>query len=131
MIARCRALAPAPADLLADEWTAVKARRFDLIFATLVLQHIEPAACRSFVDDFARMAPAVYVLTLSHSDFDANVLGLFAETALYEAGECVQVDHDWQTHQLRVLVRKPFDHVCRSADGGHYEVLLRTRAPLT
>lgn len=124
MIERCRALAAEPVDQLFDDWNDVRTRRFDLIFAALVLQHIEPSACRSYLADFARMAPAVYILTRSTSDFDTNVLALVAATGAFKADETVEVDHDSATNQLRVLGRKPFDVVCQSSDGGHFEVLL-------
>lgn len=42
MIARCRELAPVPADALSDDWPSLCEQRFDLVFASLVVQHIEP-----------------------------------------------------------------------------------------
>jgi len=128
MIERCRALAAESVHLLSDDWTDVRTRRFDVIVAALVVQHIEPVACRAYLVDFARMAPAVYLLTRVDSDFGTNVLDLVADTGLFDADDCVQVDHDSETHQLRVLGRKRIDEVRRIADGGHYEVLLRSRA---
>jgi SAM-dependent methyltransferase len=127
MIERCRALATVSIDVLSDDWPSMKTRCFDLIVAALALQHIEPPTCRSYLADFAGMAPAIYVLTRAQSDFGANVLELVADTGLFDAEECVKVDHDPQTHQLKVLGRAPFDDVRRSADGGHYEVLLRSK----
>jgi SAM-dependent methyltransferase len=127
MIDRCRTLAAEPIDLLIDDWNKVRAHRFDLIVAALVLQHIEPVICRSYLVDFARMAPVIYVLTRLQNDFGPNVLDLVAETGLFDAEECVQVDHDSQTHQLKVLGRKRFDEARQSADTGHYEVLLRSK----
>ncbi len=60
-------------------------------------------------------------------DFGTNVFADAAATGMFEAGECVEVDHDPATHQLRVLGRTPF-HAARAADArGHYEVLLRSR----
>jgi cyclopropane fatty-acyl-phospholipid synthase-like methyltransferase len=127
MIERCRTLAPEPADLLMDDWNAVKTRRFDLIVAALVLQHIEPVMCRSYLVDFARMAPVVYVLTRAQNDFGPNVLDLVAEAGVFAAETCIKVDHDSQTHQLQVLDRTRFDDARQSTDAGHYEVLLRSR----
>jgi hypothetical protein len=50
-----------------------------------------------------------------------------AATGVFDAGECVAVDHDPATHQLRVLGRTSF-HAALAADArGHYEVLLRSR----
>ena len=126
MIERCRALAAEPIDLLSDDWNEVRARRFDLIVAALVLQHIEPVTCRSYLVDFARMAPVIYVLTRVQNDFGTNVLDLVAETGLFDAEECVKVDHDSQTHQLQILGRKGFDEARQSTDG-HYEVILRSK----
>jgi SAM-dependent methyltransferase len=125
MIARCRALAPDAADELVDDWSLLSTRRFDVIYASLVLQHVETAACRAYLRDFARVAPAVYLLSRSDTDFGQNMFELVAETGLYDAGECVEVDHDPDTHQLRILGRVPFERARRAASGGHYELLLQ------
>ncbi len=127
MIEQCRRLATVPADALEDDWEAVRSRRFDLIVAVLVLQHLEPAACRAYLQDFARMAPATYLLSRSDSDFGTNVFADVDAAGLYDAGECVEVDHDPQTHQLRVLGRRPFASACAAETTGHYEVLLRSK----
>lgn len=127
MIERCRTLATTPVALLTSDWTEIRASRFDLISAALVLQHIETETCRSYLEDFARLAPAVYVLTRVISDFDANILDLIADTQLFDAGECIEVDHDPVSHQLRVLGRRPFDETRRAAGVGHFEVVLRSR----
>jgi hypothetical protein len=125
MIERCRALATQPVTLLTSDWREASSRRYDLVVATLVLQHIETAACASFVDDLARIAPFTYLLTRVRSDFGVNILQLVAASGRFAAGECVEVDHDPATHELRVLGRTPFETVCGMEDGGHYEVLLR------
>jgi SAM-dependent methyltransferase len=124
MIERGRALG-VPA-LLTSEWQDVCSRSYDLIVASLVLQHVEPDACRRYLEDFARLAPATYVLTRVMSDFAGNVLAAIRGTDAFAADECIEVEHDPMTHQLRVLGRAPFDEVSRSAQGGHYEVLLRS-----
>jgi len=127
MVERCRALAPAPVDRLADDWVEVRTSRFDLIFASLVLQHIDTDACRAYLDDFARMAPHVYLLTRAQTDFGVNLLQLVAEADAFDAGDCVEVEHDPDTHQLRVIGRARFDHVRASSGMEHYEVLLHAR----
>jgi SAM-dependent methyltransferase len=129
MIERCSALAADPADLLLHDWSAARSTRFDLIVAVLVLQHIEPAACAAYLEDFATMAPAVYLLSRADSDFGTNVFAQVAATGRFDPGECVEVDHDPETHQLRVLGTKAFEDACRPEATGHYEVLLRTRQP--
>lgn len=127
MIEQCRALATERADALEDDWSAVRQRPFDLIVAVLVLHHIEPPACRAYLDDFARMSPAVYLLSRADSDFGTNVFAEIAATGRYEADECVEVDHDPETHQLRVLGRQSFGATCAPGARGHYEVLLRSK----
>jgi SAM-dependent methyltransferase len=128
MIERCRELAPVQADELASEWASVRTRNFDLIFATLVLQHVEPDSCRAYLADFARIAPAVYLLTRVDSDFGTRVLDDVVAVKVFEPGACVQVDHDPSTHQLRVLGQRTFEEVLVSGQPGeHYEVLLTVR----
>jgi SAM-dependent methyltransferase len=128
MIERCRAaLAGGDTVHLSSDWGDVASQSYDLVVATLVLQHIETAPCRAFLEDFARIAPAVYLLTRVRSDFDVNVLELIAETGRFDAGVCVEVEHDPGTHQLRVLGERTFDEVRRAVDGGHYELILRSR----
>ena len=126
-IQRVVKLVDEPAIDLHDDWNDLRTDRFDLIFASLVLQHIDPAICGTYLSDFARMAPSVYLLTRAESDFDTNVLGLVGQTGLFVAGECVVVDHDPATHQLRVLGTTTFDAASRVTDGKHYELLLRPR----
>ena len=128
MIERCRELAPVQADDLASEWASVRTRTFDLIFATLVLQHVEPDSCRAYLADFARMAPAVYLLTRVDSDFGTRVMDDVAAVEVFESGVCVHVDHDPSTHQLRILGQRAFEDVRASGQPGeHYEVLLTVR----
>ena len=126
MIARCRELAAEPVHALSDDWSTLVSSRFDLIYAALVLQHIEPAPVRAFLRDFARMSSAVYLLTRVDSDFGENVLAIVHDSGLFHAGDCVEVEHDPATHQLRVLGRASLDVVRRTATGGHYELLLRS-----
>lgn len=127
MIERCRTLAPGPVDRLADDWAEVRTSCFDLIFASLVLQHVETDTCRAYLRDFARMAPHVYLLTRAQTDFGVNLLQLVLEAEAFDPGECVEVEHDPDTHQLRAIRRAPFDHVRASSGMEHYEVLLRAR----
>ncbi len=127
MIARCRRLAAVDVDDLIEDWTAVRGVRFDLIFASLVLQHIEPERARSYLEDFATMAPAVYLLTRTDSDFGTLVLDAVSVSGLFDPGTCVRVDHDPESHQLRVLDRKSIAEAA-TEEGAHYEVLLRSRA---
>jgi SAM-dependent methyltransferase len=124
MIDRCRALAPERVDFLTSDWSELAATRFDLVFASLVLQHIEPGPTRTFLRDFARMAGAVYLLTRTRTDFEENIFDVISELGLFQAGTCVEVDHDPITHQLRVIGRTTISELVGSRTEGHYEVLL-------
>ncbi len=42
---------------LSDDWPRLREEAFDLVYASLVLQHIESDACRAYLRDFATMAP--------------------------------------------------------------------------
>jgi SAM-dependent methyltransferase len=123
MIARCRTLAPVPAHALEDDWETVRRQRFDLVFASLVLQHVPVDIVRARLAEFAGIAPLVYLLTRSDSDFGENLLDLVAAVSSLLPVLCVEVDHDPETHQLRVLGRPSFDEARRGGPGRHYELL--------
>ena len=127
MIDRCRSLSSEPIDLLTCDWNDVSHRRFDLVYASLVLQHVETDLCRAYLKDFARMAPVTYVLTRLQNDFGVNVLGLVGECGLFEVAECVEVEHDPEQHQLQRIGTRSFEEASRATDNLHYEVLLRSR----
>ena len=128
MIERCRGTAPGGAVVLSSDWDAVAAMRFDLVFASLVLQHIPKAICLDALANFARIAPATYLLARGQGDFGFSALDLVARTGLFDAGECRVVDHDPETHQLRVVGTLPFDEARSAEDPRHFEVLLHSRA---
>jgi len=127
MIARVRKLVPHGAVVLSSDWDALRAMRFDLIFASLVLQHVPEDWCRRVVADFARMAPATYLLARGQGDFGFNALDLAVSSGDFDPGECRVVDHDSETHQLRVLGTVPFDTALAADDPRHFEVLLHSR----
>jgi SAM-dependent methyltransferase len=126
MIARCRALATVSVDRLEDNWAVLRRERFDLIFASLVFQHLETDACRSFLADFVQIAPRVYLLTRTDSDFGVDVLDLVADEPGLRAGTCVEVEHDSDTNQLRVLGRRSLDEARTLGGSRHYEIILQT-----
>lgn len=127
MTERCRLLSPDAIDLLSHDWEEISARSFDLVFASLVLQHLETETCRRVLSDFARMAPVTYVLTRLESDFGANVLGLVGEAEAFEVRACVEVEHDPQRHRLAPIAPRSFAEASRSAGDRHHEVLLDSR----
>lgn len=125
MIAKCREVESAAGVALCDDWNDVRGRRFDVIYASLVLQHLDTPLCRQYLRDFAGMAPLVYLLTRSDTDFGEHMFELVAESGAYVVDQCVAVDHDPDTHQLRVLGAIAFDEACRAPSGGHYEAWLK------
>jgi SAM-dependent methyltransferase len=125
MIERCSTLGTEPVSRLSGDWIDVRTRRYGLVFASLVLQHIDTDECRNYLADFARMAPHVYLLSRTRTDFGAVMLDLVAESGLYTTGTCRIVDHDPATHQLRVIGDRPFEQARESPDDVHYEMLLR------
>ncbi len=126
MIARCRSLASEPIDLLTSDWEEISGRRFDLIFASLVLQHIETDICRAYLGAFASMASVTYLLTRLETDFGVNVLRLVADSGFFEAEECVEVEHDPEHHRLRQVGRRSFAETGQATGNLHYEVVLRS-----
>ena len=128
MIARCRAAAPAGADVLSSDWDAVRGMPFDLVFASLVLQHVPEDWCRRVIDDFSTMAPATYLLARGQGDFGFSAIDLAVRSERFDFGECRVVDHDPATHQLRVTGRVPIEEALGADDPRHFEVLLHSRA---
>jgi Methyltransferase domain len=127
MIERCRETLPDTSVSLTDDWSEVKQRRYDLVFASLVLQHIETAACVEFLADFSRISPFTYLLTRGSSDFDVSILDLIADANLFEVEACAVVEHDSATHRLRQIALISFA-AARTADSeAHYDLLLRSR----
>jgi len=124
MIARCRTLPVVPNVALSDDWDEVKRERFDLIFASLVIQHLDAPTVVRRLTEFSQMAPVTYLLTRAESDSGERVLDVVGRLGIFEAGECVEVEHDDASHQLRVIRPIPFEDAARRT-GGHYEVLLR------
>jgi SAM-dependent methyltransferase len=125
MIERCRALAAEQVSDLISDWGEARTRRYALVFASLVLQHIDTDECRRYLADFSGMAPHVYLLTRTKTDFGAVMLDLVAESGLSVTGPCRIVDHDPVTHQLRVIADRSFDEARASTDDVHYEMMLR------
>jgi hypothetical protein len=75
------------------------------------------------------MAPCVYLLTRTRTDFDAVMLDLVADSGIYHESTCRIVDHDPATHQLRIIADRTFQAARQSPGDVHYETLLRPRIP--
>jgi SAM-dependent methyltransferase len=124
MIARCHSTAAPAIDLLSSDWSQLRRLHFDLIFASLVLQHVEPHPMRAFLRDFSHMAPAVYLITRTNTDFGEALLDVIADLGFFALGECAEVDHDPGTHQLKVIGRMSFEDARKLGAGRHVETLL-------
>jgi SAM-dependent methyltransferase len=129
MIERCRDLAAEQVSDLTSDWAGARKRQYALVFASLVLQHIDTDECRRYLADFSRMAPHVYLLTRTRTDFGAVMLDLVAESDLSVTGPCRIVDHDPVTNQLRIIADRSFDEARASTDDVHYEMMLRSPVP--
>jgi SAM-dependent methyltransferase len=127
MIERCRLASGRAVDFLSSDWHQVRQLHFDLVFASLVLQHIEPHPMRSFLRDFSRMAPAIYLLTRTDTDFGERLLDVAADLGFFDASACVEVDHDPETHQLKVVGQMSFDEARGLGAGRHLELILTSR----
>jgi len=89
---------------------------------------MRPTGPPGVLSDFASVAPVTYLLTRLQRDFDENVLKLVADTGLFHAEICTEVEHDPVSHQLRQVGLHSFTAVSQAEDNRHYEVLLRSRA---
>jgi len=127
MIARCRLSAPESRVNLSDDWQDLSCRRYDLIFASLVLQHLDSEPLAVVLGDFSRMAPATYVLTRGCTDGGANVLQLVKDAGCFDVAACAIVEHDPKTHQLRRVALVPFRQAVDGDPDAHYDLLLRSR----
>ena len=127
MIDRCRRAGAVEVDLLSSDWNEISAMRFDMVFASLVLQHVPEDVCRQALDGFAVMAPVTYLLARGQGDFGFNALAVAARSQKFDGGACRVVDHHPATHQLRVLESVPFEAAQTADDPRHFEVLLKSR----
>lgn len=124
MIARCRTLDAAKNVELASDWEAIRHRRFDAIFVSLVLQHLRPDECRRRLRDFAAMAPWTYVLSRGGGDFGVTVFSLIAETPAFSVVEANVVALVPSTGGLKLLRACSPDELDLPAGEGHYEMLV-------
>ncbi len=96
-----------PSVVLRADWPALREEKFDLVFASLVLQHIEPNEVRSYLDDFARMTERVYLLTRGRHDFGGSTCALI-DARVWEIDAVAIVRHDERAHRLeRVGAARP------------------------
>jgi SAM-dependent methyltransferase len=122
MIQRVRAQ-PSQAGLtLEDDWAAVREQHFDLVFASLVFQHIEPAQLERYLDDIFRIAPRCYVLSRGRHDFGGP-------TAQYLRGRValpdgVLVEHDLRTNGLIRVGLLSGAEIAELDNDRHFEMII-------
>lgn len=127
MIERCRTASPVPVHLLTGDWNGVIGMHFDLVFASLVLQHIPTPQIERYAADIARLAPLTYLLSRGTTDGGDNVFDILVRSSLFELSDCTEVEHDPVTHGLRVIGPASIEQARRQGNGAHYEVLMRPR----
>ncbi|MCY4658551.1 MAG: class I SAM-dependent methyltransferase [Acidobacteria bacterium] len=122
MLQRCRLEVDHDGVELTADWPWVRRQHFDCVFACLVLQHIAPDDLRTYLSDFATMAPWLYVLSRGRSDFGGGVFQEIASTGTFTGTVCNVVEHDPTAHGLKHCAAVPLWEAL--ADDRHYEVLL-------
>lgn len=127
MIERCRLASPVPVRLLTGDWTAVRGMRVDLVFASLVLQHIPTPQIERYAADIARLAPLTYLLSRGTTDSGDNVFDILVRANLFEMSDCTEVEHDPVSHGLKALGPASVEQARRPGNSAHYEVLMRPR----
>ncbi len=101
MIERVGALDWPGAVSFESDWDRVREQRFDLVFASLVFQHVEPAPLERYLADVFTIAPCCYLLSRGRHDFGGATLQYLP--AGVRVGDGVLVDHDPQTNNLAQL----------------------------
>ena len=127
MIDRCRALPVAAGVELSSDWPALASRRFDLVFSTLVLQHVDPDECRQVIHDFSLMAPWFYLATRTRNDFGPSIPELILDSECFEDAEWIVNDIPPDSNRFQVNDRVWSGDVAGLADETHLETLLTSR----
>lgn len=122
MIQRARA-EPSPAAVaLEDDWAAVREQRFDLAFASLVFQHIEPAELERYLDDIFVIAPRCYVLSRGRHDFGGSTMQYLRGRVALPDG--VLVEHDPRTSGLMQVGLISGAEIAELDDDRHFEIVI-------
>jgi SAM-dependent methyltransferase len=122
MIERARKLHWPPLVQLEAEWASVRKQSFDLVFASLVFQHMEPEALNRYLHDIFEAAPQCYVLTRGRHDFGGATMRYVAERVALPDGALVE--HDPDTNTLRRVATISGEEIAHLDDDRHVEVLV-------
>ena len=119
-------------DLLTGDWAEVAARRFDLVYAALVLQHLETETVPVAPGGFCEAPPRRrrHVLTRLSERLRQERPGARSPPTpgLLEVEACAEVEHDPVQHQLRRVGDRSIAEVSRASGDRHYEVRLKSHA---
>jgi SAM-dependent methyltransferase len=122
MIQRARAQPSQPAVALEDDWAAVREQRFDLVFASLVFQHIEPAQLERYLDDIFVIARRCYVLSRGRHDFGGPTMQYLRGRVALPDG--VLVEHDPRTNGLTRVGSVSGAEIAELDDDRHFEIVI-------
>ncbi len=144
MIERLESDEPALASsvrLISSDWAAIKERRYDLVVATLVFQHVFERELITYLGDIAAMSPYLWVETRSwNDDRRKSNLEIIRDTGLYEvkhlgleAGGSGSIDEfigrDSEVHCAMLLESKRFKAGEPPATGTRETILDPASAP--
>ena len=144
MIERLESDEPALASsvrLISSDWAAIKERRYDLVVATLVFQHVFERELITYLGDIAAMSPYLWVETRSwNDDRRKSNLEIIRDTGLYEvkhlgleAGGSGNIDEliglDSEFHCAMLLESKRFKAGEPPATGTRETILDPASAP--
>ena len=114
MVEQCRLECTESIDLLTADWSAIKRHKYDLIFAWLVVQHLDLPVLETYLKDWSTITTCLYLHTRCFlDDGGGNVLKTVLASSLYDVGRC-----DIPVNEAMSL-RKP--------SGTHFRALLRAR----
>lgn len=86
---------------LSSDWDSLKLMRFDVIYATLVFQHIEPTQLRGYLEDIKKMTPLLCVHGRRFNDYGyVSTWGVLESCGLIPANAAdIGYEADGDPHQ--------------------------------
>ena len=98
--------------LISSDWAAIKERRYDLVVATLVFQHVFERELITYLSDIAAMSPYLWVETRNwNDDRRKSNLEIIRDTGLHEVKHLVVDDGGRKT--IDELIDEGSEYHCR------------------
>lgn len=114
MVEKCRMHCRETVDLLTADWSEITRHKYDLVFSTLVVQHLDLPVLQSFLADCSRIADRLYLHTRCYlDDGRGNVLATILSLERFDIERCSISIDDALASQY--------------PSQAHFQVLLRTR----